>query len=183
MTLSSAGEIISLLDEPNQEVQVFAIKRLNKLVDEYWTEMSEIVEKIVMLHENESFSHRKLAALLASKIYLHLGVYKDSIKYALEADELFNINEKSYYVETITGKIIDSYIKMKQALFNGSIEIIDTRLETIVTSLFQRCFDDGQYRQSLGMALDARRIDMFENSIMKSDDVSGEFNFMLNIIN
>lgn len=34
--------------------------------------------------------------------------------------------------------------------------------------MFQRCLDDGQYRQALGLALETRRMDIFEASIMQS---------------
>lgn len=48
---------------------------------------------------------------------------------------------------------------------------VDVRLEAIVNRMFQRCLDDGQYRQALGLALETRRMDIFEKSIL--DSVSG----------
>ncbi|KAI9575953.1 hypothetical protein GQX74_011754 [Glossina fuscipes] len=50
---------------------------------------------------------------------------------------------------------------------------VDSRLEGIVNRMIQRCLEDGQYRQALGIALETRRMDIFEKSIMKSDDVAG----------
>lgn len=37
--------------------------------------------------------------------------------------------------------------------------------------MFQRCLDDGQYRQAMGLALETRRMDIFEASITQSDDI------------
>uniref|UniRef100_V5GQ42 26S proteasome non-ATPase regulatory subunit 1 n=1 Tax=Anoplophora glabripennis TaxID=217634 RepID=V5GQ42_ANOGL len=48
---------------------------------------------------------------------------------------------------------------------------IDSRLEAIVNRMFQRCLDDGQYRQAMGLALETRRMDIFESSITQSDDI------------
>jgi 26S proteasome regulatory subunit N2 len=38
--------------------------------------------------------------------------------------------------------------------------------------LDRRCFRDGQYRQAIGIALESRRIDKLEESILKSEDVA-----------
>ena len=37
---------MSLLDEPEEEVQVFALSRLNELVDIFWAEISESISKM-----------------------------------------------------------------------------------------------------------------------------------------
>lgn len=38
--------IISLLDEPLSDLKVFALKKLDTIVDEFWPEISEAVEKM-----------------------------------------------------------------------------------------------------------------------------------------
>jgi 26S proteasome regulatory subunit N2 len=53
------------------------------------------------IYEDESFKQRKLAALVVSKVYYHLGEYDDSMMFALGAGELFNITAKEEYVDTI----------------------------------------------------------------------------------
>ena len=45
-----------------------------------------------------------MAALVASKVYYHLGSFEDSLTYALGAGDLFDVNDKSQYVETIIGE-------------------------------------------------------------------------------
>ena len=44
--LSHAAGIISLLEEPMPELKVFALKKLNLIVDEFWAEISEAIEKM-----------------------------------------------------------------------------------------------------------------------------------------
>jgi hypothetical protein len=55
------------------------------------------------LYEDENFKHRELAALVSSKVYYHLGSLDNALTYALGAGRLFDVNDKTEYVETIIG--------------------------------------------------------------------------------
>nr|XP_023022395.1 26S proteasome non-ATPase regulatory subunit 1-like [Leptinotarsa decemlineata] len=173
MNITSAAGIISLLEEPKSELKVFALKKLDTIVDEFWPEISEAIEKIEILHEDKVFPHHQLAALVASKVYYHLGAFEDSLTYALGAGDLFDVNARTEYVETILAKCIDYYTQHRIALAEGvpDAKPIDPRLEAIVNRMFQRCLDDGQYRQAMGLALETRRMDIFKASIKQSDDM------------
>lgn len=175
LNITSAAGIICLLDEPIQELKVFALKKLDTIVDEFWPEISEAVEKIEILHEDKSFLQHDLAALVASKVYYHLGSFEDSLTYALGAGDLFDVNARNEYVDTIIAKCIDHYthLRVLQAENPSKAKPIDSRLEAIVNRMIQRCLEDGQYRQALGIALETRRMDVVESSIMKADDISG----------
>lgn len=175
MNITSAAGIISLLDEPMPELKVFALKKLDNIVDEFWPEISEAVEKIEILHEDKQFDQHELAALVASKVYYHLGAFEDSLTYALGAGNLFDVNARNEYVDTIIAKCIDFYTQQRIAIVEDAknAKPIDPRLEAIVNRMLQRCLEDGQHRQALGIALETRRMDIVEASIMKSDDVSG----------
>ncbi|XP_019870758.1 26S proteasome non-ATPase regulatory subunit 1-like [Aethina tumida] len=172
MNITSAAGIISLLEEPRPELKIFALKKLDNIVDEFWPEISEAIEKIEILHEDKVFQQHQLAALVASKVYYHLGSFEDSLTYALGAGELFDVNARTEYVETTLAKCIDYYTQQRIALADNSPDAkpIDSRLEAIVNRMFQRCLDDGQYRQAMGLALETRRMDIFEASIVQSDD-------------
>ena len=164
-----------MLDEPMPELKIFALKKLDTIVDEFWPEISEAVEKIEILHEDKQFPNHDLAALVASKVYYHLGSFEDSLTYALGAGNLFDVNARNEYVDTIIAKCIDFYTQQRVALVENPADAkpIDPRLEAIVNRMIQRCLDDGQYRQAFGIALETRRMDIVESSIMKSDDISG----------
>ena len=64
------------------------------------------------LYEDESFSHRELAALVLSKIYYQLQEYDESMVFALGAGKLFNLDNGGEYEETIVAKCIDTYISL-----------------------------------------------------------------------
>lgn len=55
------------------------------------------------LYEDESFSERGLAALVASKVYYHLQEYNESMVLALGAGKLFKLENGGEYEETIIG--------------------------------------------------------------------------------
>ncbi|GBN73970.1 26S proteasome non-ATPase regulatory subunit 1 [Araneus ventricosus] len=172
MNITSAGGILALLDENQEAVHDFALKKLDSIVDVFWPEISEAIQKIEVLYENEVFSSRKLAALVASKVYYHLGSFEDSVTYALGAGDLFDVNQSSEYVETIIAKCIDLYTKLRiHNAESAEQKPIDPRLEAIVNRMFQRCFQHGQYNQAVGIALETRRLDIFESAIMQSDGV------------
>lgn len=170
--LTSASGIISLLDDSMSEMKIFALDKLNSVVDEFWAEISDVIGKIEVLYEDENFPHRKLAALVASKVYYHLGSFEDSLTYALGAGELFDVNTSNEYVDTIISKSIDYYTKLRISNEEKGKAVIDPRLEDIVNRMFQRCFDHGQYKQAMGIALETRRMDIFEKSILQSGDLT-----------
>lgn len=103
-----------------------------------------------------------------------MGAFEDSLTYALGAGNLFDVNARNEYIDTIIAKAIDFYTQQCIALAEDAknAKPIDPRLEAIVNKMIQRCLDDGQYRQALGIALETRRMDIVEAAIMKSDDVA-----------
>ncbi|RIB20457.1 armadillo-type protein [Gigaspora rosea] len=167
--LTSAGGIIALLEEPEEELKIYALKKLNEIVDQFWAEISDAVQKIEILYEDESFPQRQLSALVASKVYYHLGEFDDSLTFALGAGDLFDATSKSEYVETIISKCIDKYISLRVQEYDNpsSAQQIDPRLQDVVERMFQRCYDDGEYKQAIGISLEARRLDIIEQAISK----------------
>ena len=59
------------------------------------------------LYEDESFPHRELAALVAAKVYYQLGEYNESMKFALGAGKLFNIDHPGEFEDTILGMYLE----------------------------------------------------------------------------
>ncbi len=45
---------------------------------------------------------------------------------------------------------------------------VDPRQEGIVNRMFQRCFDEGEFKQALGIAVETNRMDMFKEAILQS---------------
>ncbi|XP_022093769.1 26S proteasome non-ATPase regulatory subunit 1-like [Acanthaster planci] len=183
MKLTSAGGVISLLDEPDTKLKIFALEKLNLLVDDFWAEIADSVEKIEMFYEDIGFPQKELAALVASKVYYHLGAFEESLTYALGAGKLFDVNSSSEYVDTTISKCIDHYTKLRVHNMEhpDDPKEIDSRLEDVVDRMFQRCYDDQEYKQVVGIALETRRIDSFEKAIMQADDVSGMLSYSLKV--
>ena len=118
------------------------------------------VSTIESLYEDEKFENRELAALIASKVFYHLGdeSLDDSVGYALGAGSLFDVHSKEEYFETLVSRCIDQYIQQRvvrtpirtqcarrfracvQALADGKPEAkpIDPRLEAVVEKMFER---------------------------------------------
>ncbi|KAI8338087.1 armadillo-type protein [Chlamydoabsidia padenii] len=155
--LTSASGVVALLDEQQPELKVYALQQLNTLVNQFWAEISDSVAKIEILYEDAEFPDIELAALVASKVYYYLGELDDSLTFALGAGKRFDLSEKSEYVETI---ICNS---------EGMTEDIDARLQDIVERMFQRCAQDEEYEQAIGIALESRRLDVVKAMVEKGD--------------
>ncbi|KAJ2789060.1 proteasome regulatory particle base subunit, partial [Coemansia guatemalensis] len=150
-TLTSATGLISLLNEEERELQFYGLSQLNAVADRFWAEISDSISRIEILYEDEGFQHRQLAALVASKIYFHLGEFDDALNFALGAGELFDLSDTSSYVQTVVNHAIDKYIELRSK--SEEIEVaIDPRLETIVDRMFERCFETKDYAQVIGIS-------------------------------
>ncbi|KAI8924392.1 armadillo-type protein [Entophlyctis helioformis] len=169
--LSSAAGVLSLLDESQEELKVYALKKLDVVVDLFWAEISDAVSKIEILYEDTTFKHRELAALVASKVYYHLGEFEESLSFALGAGKLFDPYVKSEYVETIVSKCIDKYIELRVQNQEHPTEKtpMDPRLEDVVTRMIDRCYDAGEFQQVIGIALESFRLDILETTINMGD--------------
>ncbi|KAJ1340326.1 hypothetical protein BSLG_005096 [Batrachochytrium salamandrivorans] len=93
--LTSAAGVLSLLDEPQEELKAYALMKLDAIVDLFWAE-SDSVSKIEVLYEDTS-KHRELAALVASKRVVNLMVarcydMKDYIEVVGIALETFRLD-------------------------------------------------------------------------------------------
>ena len=68
-------------------------------------------------------------------------------------------------------QVIDRYIAERVERANSTSDDagpIDSRLESIVESMFDRCFAEGNIRQAVGIALESVRLDKLEECITKA---------------
>lgn len=96
-------------------------------------------------------------------MYYHLEEYNEAVNYALESGEYFDLNTRNQYTDTLVGKCIDRYVQERQqgadAKDGADRPQINQKLETIVEKIFQKSIAEREYKPSLGVALDARRLD------------------------
>ncbi|KXS20828.1 26S proteasome regulatory complex, non-ATPase subcomplex, Rpn2/Psmd1 subunit [Gonapodya prolifera JEL478] len=168
MVLTSAAGLLALLDEPEQELRVYSLQKLNLLVDQFWAETADSVSKIESLSEDPGFPHRELASLVASKVYYHLGELDESLSFALGSGKLFDPLGSGEYEETMTARALDKYIELRIQQYDDASVSVDPRLESIVNGMFGRCHEDGEWKQAVGIALESRRLDALENVVRKS---------------
>ncbi|KAJ2769104.1 proteasome regulatory particle base subunit, partial [Coemansia nantahalensis] len=167
--LTSATGLISLLDEEERELQYYGLVQLNAVADRFWVEISDAISRIEILYEDETFPHRQLAALVASKIYFHLGEFDDALAFAMGSGELFRLTETSAYVQMVVNHAVDKYIELRSGDEGAAI---DPRLVAVVERMFERCFAAGEYVQVVGVAIETRRLDVLERALVSGDTQS-----------
>ena len=131
--LTSAAGVVGLLSEPDTDLQVFALQKLDEQIDSLWTEVAASVGEIEALYEDESFPERELAALVASKVYYNLQEYNESMTFALGAGKLFDIDKEGEFEDTIVSKCVDTYIALSAAQrpeAQGSVARPASKLQT-----------------------------------------------------
>jgi 26S proteasome regulatory subunit N2 len=66
--VSSAAGLLALLDDSDEKLQRYALNNLDKVVDQFWFQISASIASVEALYEDDEFPDRELAALLASKV-------------------------------------------------------------------------------------------------------------------
>ncbi|KAH0538270.1 hypothetical protein FGG08_005141 [Glutinoglossum americanum] len=239
--LTSAAGLVGFLSEPDPELRVFALRKLDEEIDLLWAEVADSVGTIEALYEDDSFPERELAALLTAKVYYHLGEYNESMIFALGAGKLFDLDNKGEFEETIISKCVDTYIALtapatlvntanqtapqlitsfpsgggnasagltspmtpfsqstlpsksllsraEPSAFDPSLpgggnavvgshpaplilhRDIRENLHAVVEQLFERCFREGRYRQVVGIAIEAKNLDVLKRVILRASE-------------
>ena len=112
--LTSAVGVVGFLSEPDYELQIFALRKLNEGIESLWTEVVEHIDQVEALYEDIRFPERELAALVASKVYYNLQEYNESMMFALGAGKLFDVDHQGEYEDTIVSKCVDTYISLSE---------------------------------------------------------------------
>eukprot|EP00879_Flechtneria_rotunda_P005574 GHRR01005868.1.p1 GENE.GHRR01005868.1~~GHRR01005868.1.p1 ORF type:complete len:994 (+),score=408.14 GHRR01005868.1:347-3328(+) len=179
---SSAAGLLTLLQEENDELKHYALIHLNKVVHEFWYQISSYIGSVEALYEDDEFRDRELAALIASKVFYHLGELDSALTYALGAGSHFNVDEQSEYVQTLIARCLDQYfeLRVKQVEQKEQVDI-DPRLVSMVERMLNRCCEHAQFEQAVGVALEGRRLDKLEEVVSRSNDQAATLSYALRV--
>ena len=116
-------------------------------------------------------------------MFYYLEAYEEALRLALEAGDRFDLNERSQYVETLVHKCIDKYIEKRVAIVDRKEEgvQIDPKMEGVINKMFDRCYQDSQFNQAIGVALESRRLDKVREAIEKSKDIEDKLGYTFTI--
>jgi 26S proteasome regulatory subunit N2 len=118
----SASKLLSMLDSTLVEQQVYALRKLNQIVDHQWHEISDQIPRIESFVDDQGFPQRELAASVASKVLYHLDEHDEALRLALEAGNHFDILQDNKYVNTLVHKCIDIYTQKRLLLASKKVE-------------------------------------------------------------
>ncbi|KAH9259314.1 hypothetical protein BASA81_002357 [Batrachochytrium salamandrivorans] len=158
---NSIGSLLSLLDEPENELKVFALQSLLAVVDANWAVISESLPKLEDLAETEGFSHRELASALASRCFYHLEEYEEATRLALASGEFLQVDGSSSYSKAIVNRCLETYVSLRGVGLNP-------KMQAVVDQMFAQCYTSGNFKRAIGLAMDARRLDTVREAIKLS---------------
>ena len=194
-TYPHTAGILGLLSEDDPTLIHYALQQLNDtLVNQFWAEISDSITSIEVVYENADLplETRNLAALLASKVYYHLAALDDALAFALSADGAFRVEADAAaaspatgdqdYTDTIVATCIDRYVDSRVVQEEGAASTSSKavaasegdmqKMQKIVEQMFNRCIQDGEHRQAMGIAIDARRLDVVERVFYETKDAA-----------
>lgn len=120
-------------------------------------------------------AHESCSLRLSSQILYHLEAYEDALRLALKSGDLFDIEERSEYTEKMIGQCIDEYSRDRVAAAKDpSLAAPPERMEAIVMRMFERCFRDGAWNQAVGVAIEARRLDVVSDAVSRAGSGSAQ---------
>lgn len=164
-----------LLEELTSKLIFFGNHTLDSVLNEFWHDFSCAIQfqPNIFIHKDKILAKRSLVTLFASKVYLHVDSLPNSLRYALAASDMINMEACDEYTQKIIAKCLDHYTKvcMRGAEYSAPLLSMDVRLEDVVSCIFRKCLDDKHYKLGLKLALKTKRMDMF-NKCIKSGDIN-----------
>ena len=176
--------LLAMLDKDEAELKSFALTKLNACAD-FWAEISESLPDIESLYEDESFPRVRSPRSSPPRSTTTSASCRTLCPFALGARELFDVDEPSEYVETLLSKAIDEYcagfvarseqqIKAEAGEARRSRAPIDKRLIELVERMIESSMSKLAHQSVMGIALEARRLDMIERVLRVCDTAPGE---------
>lgn len=157
----SAAHFLAMLNDSIVEKQVYALRKINQVVDHQWHEISDQLPRIESLMDDENFPEKQLAASIASKVFYFLEEHDDALRLALEAGDRFDIYADTQYAETLISKCMDIYIEKRLQIVDKNEPVsVDPRIEDIINKKFEESLKLSLWKQAIGIALQSRRIDI-----------------------
>jgi len=182
-TSKSASGLLSMLSEPSPHLIRSALTRLLSIVDLHWHEIAPYLPDLEAMTESATSNGdtkcdeeiRSKAAALASRVFFHLEEPSQALRLALESRgmDLFEMTNTVtpkasrgdvLYVDCLIGAAMGAYVKQKKSRSDGVVGLNENadggefdadKLQTVVQRLFERCYEGGEYKHALGVALEA----------------------------
>ena len=165
----TAPGLLALLTEKNLAFCVHALESLHLIVETEWPQIADDLQRITDLAEDGSpleAKDRKIAALLASKTYYHLGdsgVGKSyyhlsnldkAVQYAIAAGDRFDPSNKDEFTERVVAHAIKTYIHLLNATDSEKEKEKLPALRNIVEGVLQNMLSNHQYSECLCLAIE-----------------------------
>eukprot|EP00913_Durusdinium_trenchii_P007613 g7153.t1 len=99
IAITSVSGVLSLLEEQENQLQCAALQRLNEVVDQFWHEIADYLNEIETLYED-----------ILSALLLNQNCF-------IRCRQLFDLSQRTEYVEKIVAVAIDEYVKLRAENF------------------------------------------------------------------
>lgn len=161
--------LLSLLSEDDPELLLYALKNLDQSVSVTWPQIADKLKIIKKLAKQNDFIEYKRAALLASKVSYFLSDFDEAFKYALLANELFDINKNDGYTSKVISYSIQSYVDItKKQKYISKIH------SQLVHKIFQSLLQKKKYMNALCLSIETRILDLVHLILDKEPSLTSD---------
>lgn len=191
-TLRNGDFLIAILKSSDAQTSQYALQNILQTSSYLWTFYIDAVETI----KAAALKHLELSQLVAfclSKIYFYANDHQAALQWAVHADQLLNIDERSLYTDTILSLIFSTYTcyKGKSAksdtatAFPESItpEMI-ARMENIIINVLESSAAqklEVDKKIIVGLLIETQNLDLLQKILasLSQEDLSKTFEFSL----
>ncbi|KAJ1619073.1 hypothetical protein T492DRAFT_1151000 [Pavlovales sp. CCMP2436] len=184
--------LLAMLEEEQLEIKAFALQKLNAVVDDFWAEISECLPDMCAAGPASRARGGKGGpggsgqrsdcvedSRAADRGYRHTLFLSTNNVYATGDNTFGQLGNGTVtnslvpiMVPSLTNLNITSLGKPPRIADGdepsaGMVMAIDSRLVAIVGRMFESCFTREQYKQALGIAIEARRLDVIYRALTR----------------
>eukprot|EP00792_Barthelona_sp_PAP020_P002962 TRINITY_DN1463_c0_g1_i1.p1 TRINITY_DN1463_c0_g1~~TRINITY_DN1463_c0_g1_i1.p1 ORF type:complete len:934 (+),score=273.26 TRINITY_DN1463_c0_g1_i1:41-2842(+) len=149
---------IPFLYEDDESLQEYSLNSILQTIDVDWLFLTDHVETIIKIAETNNESLKLLCFDVLSRFYFYIEDFLTSVRFALFRLDIFDFNDTSLYTRTTISNCIGYYIDF----CNNRIEEIHPNLEKFVDIIMENTQHTGDYRSSLGIAIEAQNISLLK---------------------
>ncbi|KAJ1921097.1 proteasome regulatory particle base subunit [Mycoemilia scoparia] len=123
-----------------------------------------------LAYSEDSSKTTQLAALVASKVHFHCNDSHSALTLALKAGDMFDLDERSDYTQTVISAAIDQYIELRKDADINSASDDSNPYKDIVERLVKQSIGNKQsHEKIIGIALESKRLDILESVLAVGD--------------
>lgn len=158
--LGTSEGLLSYLEDEDDSSKIHGLTELVRIVGEEWAQIADRISMIQDLANNEQFSGHEIAASLASRTLYYTGNLRESVDYALKANDCFDIHKTDPYSKTLISQTIFAY-----SSYVNTHQTPPEKLTKVVQQILDGFLKDQKYDEALALGIECRSLTHIKSAL------------------